>query len=817
MHSTQKRKRNVQRDTLENNVIDGEEILNNSNVLIYLVSIDGKSKSKYYNYKDIIPAVEAIIRDKQPHKWVMSKSNFFSYHPFFDLDTKLPMSTLDWNNEVKKAISIIKRYIGDGAAVYTREENKGVHIVYPNHRIDYSHLLFLWKEMKKTFDVRSKFIIDLPGNFPLPYTSKTGSTFYKLYQGDDVEPFLIADEKFQYVEINGSTTFKSIRTKNNLLKYASVSNHIDSNIWDMCFTDSSPFSILISKTISATHGVFTVKQIIQHYMHYGNYFSQLVYFFCSIINPDERNIIFESIAKILRWKKYNLSLTLGKRVKDIFDSIAIVFFHIPDIMYGNIETKLDEIFDLDFKINGYLYYGILEKRKKQIEDNFIFDSSKNEWSIEAIIPYLFVFYQSTKYIKLYDGCVWIDVTKDCVLTLIRNIGRNYINETQAFGNISGKYCRVGFIPYIDYSIFLKNGGMVCRSSLLEFVPPLFVLAEKNCSIELDDYLFGMENKNDLFHILSEISINCNCNCKICTSTSLKMQSAIEFVHFTYKLLCCDYKLTIWFIKLIALMSFKIEGKNIIIFLGPTAGNGKTVFIDIWAMCMGQYMLPISRESVEKPRKEIATDISIASHCSIVYIDDAVDETPMNAGSIKSLTGGSKQFVRGIYQSTDLHQSIKFNIVMTANKPLVTTADYGVFNRLLNIPFEIRFETKNSPLFKNFINESRKEKIARIKSEFLANSFAHDSEKIFSDNERELLAQGMGITFSAVINNIHKFQDSTIPDRVTKFFMDKSGNIAKPTRDITSEVGNTNDDNNKNKKRKKNLDDFDNIISIDNIP
>lgn len=159
----------------------------------------------------------------------------------------------------------------------------------------------------------------------------------------------------------------------------------------------------------------------------------------------------------------------------------------------------------------------------------------------------------------------------------------------------------------------------------------------------------------------------------------------------------DLELADYLVYLITLIITGQFVKYLICFYGPTANNGKTTFLKILNILLGDMYTSMNLKTLHKGIESTNDDIKRASKARIVTVDEINQKQSINSMIVKVITGHSSIFVRGIYEKGGM---VEFNgcLVIAANgMPLLEISD-AIISRFIPIPFEAQFENDGKTCF-----------------------------------------------------------------------------------------------------------------------
>lgn len=698
---------------------------------------------------------------------VSAKSLLVQYHPFFDFDLAnktVKRDPVAWKCDVNRAVRELERAFGTPPTVFTREPVGGIHAWYPDLRISSDHLTRVYAKLVETIGVQLQVLSLDVGiqNFPMPRRSKDGKTFYTSESGEcEPHPIASGTEAYAHTIYDGHYRLQS------------VTKWVPPQVFEATFDKSHDLHQIVAKIIEATGGAFRVSQVLQHLMHYPASFMPNICSFLAALYPDTFNVRMRSISDLLGWN--NVEATPRRHsVNDIFTSIAIRMFRTPDPGIGDV-VSIDTIAKLSFRINGYFMALLKEEQAKQaLGENFCeFDAQSllPRASTRDMVETIVVFYQDQRSrVKLFTGTEWAAVNRDAVLLLLTMLGVKESATQTISSRISGRYCQLALEQPDSSMVYLAGGGYYLYTpgarapTVTQFIDPLDAPSPAFAKITFDEMnaVRGDAALQMVQHITSDASLSGECECsEWCTSSLARTALAVASARYVYKLMCCRGPLTRYVLQLFAKICFKLDRKNIIVLLGETAGNGKTEFVHVLHAVFGNYLRSLAQSTSSGSRKEMAADVKFAEFATLCTIDDALadastddgaESSRMNVTTLKSLTGGGLNFARGVYDSGDGQRELTMNLLFTGNTLMNVSKDRGVYNRLKNIPFTMRFldrKGENRVEYDAYMNESYRAKVVRIQTEMKTaanNGTAFDAGQKLN---RDRLGSGLAIIFGTI--------------------------------------------------------------------
>lgn len=135
-------------------------------------------------------------------------------------------------------------------------------------------------------------------------------------------------------------------------------------------------------------------------------------------------------------------------------------------------------------------------------------------------------------------------------------------------------------------------------------------------------------------------------------------------------------------------------KHFNLWTGSEGNNSKSALQKCTSTALGDYCfdLPLGVLTEKKYASSGATpETAQAVNKLVGFIIEPGEDADLGAGKVKGLTGGDRFFTRGLYQNGKSVEN-SFKLVLVCNKvPKIPHADKAVKNRLINIPFESKWE------------------------------------------------------------------------------------------------------------------------------
>ncbi len=164
-----------------------------------------------------------------------------------------------------------------------------------------------------------------------------------------------------------------------------------------------------------------------------------------------------------------------------------------------------------------------------------------------------------------------------------------------------------------------------------------------------------------------------------------------------------------------------------IFYG-TGANGKSTLTDVIHHILGEYSaVAPSTTLIEQKNSTIPNDLAGMRAARVVFASETGAEARLDEGKVKSMTGGdiiSARFMRGEFFKFKPVWKI---VLSTNHKPKIVNNDYGIWRRIILVPFDYRVDkSKADP--------------------FLAEKLKQEAEGIFAwmvEGARQYFAEGSG--------------------------------------------------------------------------
>lgn len=121
-------------------------------------------------------------------------------------------------------------------------------------------------------------------------------------------------------------------------------------------------------------------------------------------------------------------------------------------------------------------------------------------------------------------------------------------------------------------------------------------------------------------------------------------------------------------------------------------NGKSVFINTIQALLGDYAGTASFKTFDADKRtEQTNDLAILKGKRFVSMSESGAERKLNEPLIKQVTGGDKISCRLLFKE-NFEYVPQFKLFLATNhKPIISQSDFGIWRRLVLIPFTVNFE------------------------------------------------------------------------------------------------------------------------------
>lgn len=198
----------------------------------------------------------------------------------------------------------------------------------------------------------------------------------------------------------------------------------------------------------------------------------------------------------------------------------------------------------------------------------------------------------------------------------------------------------------------------------------------------------------------------------------------------------------------------------LLFLYGEGANGKSTFVEALSGLMGEYSVSLNPESVtgngQRRGDQATPDLADLEGKRFVRVSEIPRGEMVKESLIKSLTGGEPIRVRRLHQDFFDLTPI-FKAVMSGNDmPYITGTDFGIWRRLLIVPWEIQ------------ISEAERRPMADVLAEFEAEragilNWLLDGLRMYFDEGLEVPERVSNLTggYKADMDPLQQFVDSCL--------------------------------------------------------
>ena len=137
------------------------------------------------------------------------------------------------------------------------------------------------------------------------------------------------------------------------------------------------------------------------------------------------------------------------------------------------------------------------------------------------------------------------------------------------------------------------------------------------------------------------------------------------------------------------LSGSIKEQVVFILFGE-GNNGKSVFVDTLENALGDYAITVPVEILmeKKNRSNVETTIARIKAARMIHASENDIDDKINEGLIKQITGGEKVIGRFLYGNQFEYYPEYKLWLSTNNKPRIKGTDFGIWRRLVVIPFDV---------------------------------------------------------------------------------------------------------------------------------
>lgn len=164
--------------------------------------------------------------------------------------------------------------------------------------------------------------------------------------------------------------------------------------------------------------------------------------------------------------------------------------------------------------------------------------------------------------------------------------------------------------------------------------------------------------------------------------------------FLYEIMGGSQDLVLFLQRAIAYSLLGSNPHRLLFFLWGSGSNGKSTFINTISHLFGDYAKNAQPETfMRKSGDSVRDDLARLRGARMVTANETDEGQRMAENLVKQLTGGDKMTARHLY-GEQFEFTPGFKLWMAGNhKPDIRGSDYGIWSRIMLIPFNVRFEGK----------------------------------------------------------------------------------------------------------------------------
>lgn len=162
----------------------------------------------------------------------------------------------------------------------------------------------------------------------------------------------------------------------------------------------------------------------------------------------------------------------------------------------------------------------------------------------------------------------------------------------------------------------------------------------------------------------------------------------------------DKELIAFFGRVIGYTLLGNPKEDVVIIPYGSGANGKSTVMNIVRELMGEYGLVTSADVFMANKGASSSGgpneaLLRFQGRRFIYAQEMNEDSVLQEGLIKAMTGGEPIVARGLYMRASLQFSPTWVIFMPTNhRPIIKGQDYAIWRRIIPIPFEARFEGKS---------------------------------------------------------------------------------------------------------------------------
>lgn len=302
-------------------------------------------------------------------------------------------------------------------------------------------------------------------------------------------------------------------------------------------------------------------------------------------------------------------------------------------------------------------------------NKFIFNKTNQEW------------YQ-------WSGVIWnedkINAVDDAILKVIRS-RQNITLEMPDYDDVNKKLKSINYMIRCEDVAKRRNIKEAVQllpqfiTTIERYDKDLFLAATQNGTLDLRNGSFRDSKQEDFLTLQLGTEYDANADCP-------------RWKRFLREVFSDDESM-IDFIQRIAgyFLTGDISKQEMFILYG-FGKNGKTVFLNTLSALLGDYAGTASFKTFDADKQnEQSNDLAMLKGKRFVSMSESAADRRLNEPLIKQVTGGDKitcRFLRKEFFS----YTPQFKLFLATNhKPVITQSDFGIWRRIVLIPFEQNFD------------------------------------------------------------------------------------------------------------------------------
>lgn len=639
----------------------------------YILADMNGGKEEYDTFDSFFARIQQL--EQQPgNSMTVSINENLQYYWFMDVDIKKEIC----ENVRNKIVDVIKTSLNfENIQVYEREGGYGMHLRLGFDRFDLYTLKEHWRiareALKQEFGGQLDVTIDEPTRYNVGSSKKPESTMYHLKGYDSVyEPRIIASKDDPLSD--------RVEQKNR-----SVTCYIYKEQLDKALNQTilKPLMNYIHTELAES---LSGSNILQHFIHYGNKFKLLFNYIFSKHKFDtltNKKKCIEEVCSILNWNLSDFENIFwdGKieLMNTLYLTCCLIISQTPDMGTGFEMYCKNVALELEITLN---------KRILPVLRNI---------SVHHIISLKQI---GSQIVLLHDG--WQkNISNQCLVTLIGAIGRNATFDVpHLLGYFSNE------IKPEKQAIVTRNCNAFYKDGIyIDYVPPVVVSFECVSGFESEYFSFGWNFDSSIMSYFTEEAI---LNESPCDGTYFNLIH--KTLRYMYILMGANFNMTMFLLDFFCkALCFKLTRKIILLY-GPSACNGKTVFINILNKVADNLLMPLNSATLKQSgSSDIKSDLAAGRKSSILLCDDNGCGNDLSKNDLlKALSGNSIVYNRTGHEfGKNAKYESNASILFASQKLLKIGEDNGFKSRLIVIEFFVRFEKCKNEKNESFRNLSKR--------------------------------------------------------------------------------------------------------------